>query len=85
MISVIFVMGLSFIGIWEIPIPGFVGSSKMAQDAEKEGPAAAFTKGIVTTLLAIPCSGPGVGVAIGYCTYAMAAHRVSLWFSRCLF
>ena len=74
MISVIFVMGLSFIGIWEIPIPGFVGSSKMAQDAEKEGPAAAFTKGIVTTLLAIPCSGPGVGVAIGYCTYAMAAH-----------
>ena len=74
MISVIFVMGLSFIGIWEIPIPGFVGSSKMAQDAEKEGPAAAFTKGIVTTLLAIPCSGPGVGVAIGYCTYAMVAH-----------
>ena len=74
MISVIFVMGLSFIGIWEIPIPGFVGSSKMAQDAEKEGPAAAFTKGIVTTLMANPCSGPGVGVAIGYCTYAMAAH-----------
>ena len=74
MISVIFVMGLSFIGVWEIPIPGFVGSSKMAADTEKEGPAAAFTKGIVTTLLAIPCSGPGVGVAIGYCTYAMTAH-----------
>lgn len=74
MISIIFVMGLSFIGVWEIPIPGFVGSSKMAQDSEKEGPAAAFTKGIVTTLLAIPCSGPGVGVAIGYCTYAMTAH-----------
>lgn len=72
MIAVIFVMGLSFIGVWEIPIPGFVGSSEMAQSAEKEGPAAAYLKGIITTLLAIPCSGPGLGVALTYCAKQMA-------------
>ena len=64
MVAVIFVMALSFIGVWEIPIPGFVGSSKMAEKSEKEGPLAAYTKGIITTLLAIPCSGPGLGIAL---------------------
>ncbi|MBA61257.1 MAG: hypothetical protein CMJ76_02725 [Planctomycetaceae bacterium] len=72
MIAVIFVMGLSFIGVWEIPIPGFVGSSEMAKSAEKEGPLAAYLKGIITTLLAIPCSGPGLGVALTYCAKQMA-------------
>ncbi|MBM00845.1 MAG: hypothetical protein CMM06_14300 [Rhodopirellula sp.] len=72
MISVIFVMGLSFIGVWEIPIPGFVGSSEMAKSAEKEGPVAAYIKGIITTLLAIPCSGPGLGIALTYCAKQMA-------------
>lgn len=72
MIAVIFVMGLSFIGVWEIPIPGFVGSSEMAKSAEKEGPVAAYLKGIITTLLAIPCSGPGLGVALTYCAKQMA-------------
>ena len=72
MITVIFVMGLSFIGIWEIPIPGFVGASEMAKSAEKEGPVAAYLKGIITTLLAIPCSGPGLGVALTYCAKQMA-------------
>ena len=72
MVAVIFVMGLSFIGVWEIPIPGFVGTSDLAKSAEKEGPAAAFIKGVVTTLLAIPCSGPGLGVALTYCAKQMA-------------
>ena len=72
MIAVIFVMGLSFIGVWEIPIPGFVGSSEMAKSAEKEGPVAAYLKGVITTLLAIPCSGPGLGVALTYCAKQMA-------------
>ncbi|MEC7566283.1 MAG: cytochrome c biogenesis protein CcdA, partial [Planctomycetota bacterium] len=73
MSAVIFVMALSFIGVWEIPIPGFVGTGKMAQKAEKEGPAAAYIKGIITTLLAIPCSGPGLGVALTYCAQQLAA------------
>ena len=72
MAAVIFVMALSFIGVWEIPIPGFVGSGKIAEKSEKEGPFAAYTKGIITTLLAIPCSGPGLGIALTYCAKQMA-------------
>jgi thiol:disulfide interchange protein DsbD len=72
MVAVIFVMALSFIGVWEIPIPGFVGSGKFVEKSEKEGPFAAYTKGIITTLLAIPCSGPGLGIALTYCAKQMA-------------
>jgi thiol:disulfide interchange protein DsbD len=64
MAVVIFAMGLSFLGVWEIPIPGFVGTGKAADLAQREGLAAAFTKGIITTLLATPCTGPGMGFAV---------------------
>lgn len=64
LLCVIFVMGLSFIGVWEIPIPGFVGSGKTGALAQHEGLAGAFFKGIVTTLLATPCSGPGLATAL---------------------
>jgi thiol:disulfide interchange protein len=68
MAAVVFAMGLSFLGVWEIPIPGFVGSGKADQLAQKEGPAGAFFKGAITTVLATPCSGPGIAIALGYCT-----------------
>lgn len=55
MISVVFVFGLSFLGVWEIPIPGFSGSPANGQ---KEGLFGAFLKGVLTTFLATPCSGP---------------------------
>jgi thiol:disulfide interchange protein DsbD len=55
---IVFVFALSFLGTWEIPIPGFVGSGKAAQAAQGEGPSGAFAKGVLTTLLATPCSGP---------------------------
>ncbi len=64
LLCVIFVMGLSFIGVWEIPIPGFVGSGTAGALAQHEGLAGAFFKGIVTTLLATPCSGPGLATAL---------------------
>lgn len=66
-ISVLFVMALSFLGVWEIPIPGFVGSSSANQVAEKEGALAAFVKGMITTVLAVPCSGPGIATALTWC------------------
>jgi len=68
MVAVVFAMGLSFLGVWEIPIPGFVGSSKSHDIAEQEGPTGAFAKGIVTTLLATPCSGPGLATALAWCS-----------------
>ncbi|MEK6246847.1 MAG: hypothetical protein N2C12_01625, partial [Planctomycetales bacterium] len=35
--AVVFVFALSFLGVWEIPIPGFVGSGSAVEMAEKEG------------------------------------------------
>ena len=62
--AIVFVMGLSFLGVWEIPIPGFVGSGKAGELATREGPAGAFFKGMLTTVLATPCTGPFLGTAL---------------------
>jgi thiol:disulfide interchange protein len=66
LISIVFVMALSFLGVWEIPIPGFAGSRNAQQMAAKEGSLGAFIKGMITTLLATPCSGPFLGTAVGF-------------------
>lgn len=60
----VFAFALSMLGVWEIPIPGFVGSGSTAKMAEREGPFGAFCKGILTTLLATPCTGPFMGSAL---------------------
>jgi thiol:disulfide interchange protein len=67
MLAVVFVMGLSFLGVWEIPIPGFATSHAADELAGREGYSGAFFKGVVTTLLATPCSGPGLASALAYC------------------
>jgi len=64
--AIIFTFALSFLGVWEIPIPGFVGGSKASGVAEKEGPLGALAKGALTTVLATPCSGPFLGPAVGW-------------------
>ena len=64
--SIVFVFGLSLLGVWEIPIPGFVGSGKAGEMAEREGVFGAFCKGMLTTVLATPCTGPFLGPAIGW-------------------
>lgn len=69
MVAVIFAFGLSFFGVWEIPIPGFASSTSANKLAEKEGYNGAFVKGILTTLLATPCSGPLLIPAV---TWALA-------------
>lgn len=56
--SIVFAFALSFLGVWEIPIPGFVGTSSANEVAEKEGATGAFVKGILATVLATPCTGP---------------------------
>lgn len=69
MAAIVFAMGLSFLGVWEIPIPGFVGSGKSAQIQQQEGLSAAFLKGVITTVLATPCTGPFMASAL---TWAVA-------------
>lgn len=64
--GLVFAMALSFLGVWEIPIPGFVGGNSASQLAAKEGPGGAFAKGVLTTVLSTPCSGPFLGPVFGF-------------------
>ena len=64
--AIVFVMGLSFLGVWEMPIPGFASSSAANQLATKEGASGAFFKGVITTILATPCSGPALTTALAW-------------------
>jgi thiol:disulfide interchange protein len=66
MTALVFAMALAFLGVWEIPIPGFASSGKATELSTQEGPAGAFFMGIVTTLLATPCSGPFLYTVFGY-------------------
>ncbi len=74
--AVVFAFGLSFLGVWEIPVPGFIGTARAS--ASSEGCGGAFSMGVLSTLLATPCSGPFLGSALAwaivqpaYLTYAV--------------
>lgn len=64
--GIIFAMALSYLEVWEIVLPSAVGqhSAKLEQ---KEGLWGTFFKGGVTTILATPCSGPGLATALAWC------------------
>lgn len=64
--AVVFTMGLSLLGVWEIPIPGLLGSGKANDLSRREGALGAFCKGVLTTLLATPCSGPFLASALAW-------------------
>ena len=75
--AIVFAFGLSFLGVWEIPLPGFIGAGGQTK---QEGYGGAFSKGILSTLLATPCSGPFLGAALAwavtqptYLTYSVFA------------
>jgi thiol:disulfide interchange protein len=59
--GIVFAMALSFLGVWEIPMPGFVGRGASNDLQDREGPMGAFFKGVFTTILSTPCSGPLLG------------------------
>lgn len=76
--AIVFAFGLSFLGVWEIPLPGFIGAA--GGKTKQEGYVGAFVKGILSTLLATPCSGPFLGAALAwavsqptYLTYSVFA------------
>jgi thiol:disulfide interchange protein DsbD len=66
--AVVFVMALSFMGVWEVPLPTFLGRGKASTLAAQEGPVGAFFKGALTTLLATPCSAPFLAPALVWAT-----------------
>jgi suppressor for copper-sensitivity B len=59
--SFMFALALSFLGVWEIPIPGFAMSKTSTELSNREGYVGAFSKGLITTILATPCSAPFLG------------------------
>jgi len=66
MIILVYTMGLSMLGVWELTMPSSLGSGGVANASNKAGYGGAFFKGIVTTLLSVPCSGPFLGPVFGY-------------------
>lgn len=64
MAAVVFVFALSMLGVWEIPVPGFLGAGKAAEIAGHGGYWGAFAKGVFTTVMATPCTGPFMGSAL---------------------
>ena len=61
----VFALALSLLGVWELPIPGFATNTQSQKLQENEGLPGVFFKGVFTTLLAVPCSGPLLGYAFG--------------------
>lgn len=61
-----FAFALSFLGVWEIPIPGFAGGEQANSLQKQEGFLGAFFKGVFTTILGVSCSGPFLGGVFGY-------------------
>ncbi|MCE9554384.1 MAG: thioredoxin family protein [Planctomycetes bacterium] len=64
--AITFAFALSLLGIWEIPLPGFVGSSSTQSVGEREGATGAVAKGVLSTILATPCVGPLIGGTIDW-------------------
>ena len=64
MACIVFAMGLSLLGVFEIPVPGLVGAAAGGQ--QQEGLSGAFLTGVFATLLATPCAGPFMGVTIAW-------------------
>jgi thiol:disulfide interchange protein len=66
MLVLMFAFGLSFLGVWEMTVPGLGGSEVVEATQGREGLPGAFFKGIFTTILGVSCSGPFLGGVFGY-------------------
>ena len=80
--AVVFAMALSLLGVWEVPIPGFFGSGSVQSAAAKEGPLGAFFKGVVTTVLATPCTAPLMAAAIAWAVTQPIATKLVVFATR---
>lgn len=77
MASFIFAMGLSLLGVFEIPVLGIVNNA--ASGEQKEGLTGAFITGVFATLLATPCAGPFISLALAWCAKQEPVVVFSIW------
>ena len=66
MCCIVFAMALSLMEVWELRAPIFLGTGKSERLMRQEGVAGALFKGIITTLLAIPCGAPLLSPALAW-------------------
>lgn len=63
MCVVVLIAALSLVGVFEIPVPGFLGNSGATH---QEGLTGAFLTGVMATVLATPCTGPFIGAVVAW-------------------
>ncbi|MDR2705911.1 MAG: thioredoxin family protein [Planctomycetaceae bacterium] len=84
MACVVFAMALSLMGIWEIsappPLGTLLGGERSGKLMRQEGVLGAFFKGIITTLLAIPCGAPLLSPAVNWADMQIRSGHTSLVF-----
>ena len=78
MSAIVFAMALSLIGVWELQVPAFLGGEKSTELSSKEGPVGSVFKGIITTLLAIPCGAPLLSPALDWAAETSRQGHVAL-------
>ena len=61
--TIVFVFGLSLLGVFEVPT---IGANKANEMSNKSGWLEYFMIGVFATLLATPCSAPFLGTGIGF-------------------
>ncbi len=76
---VLFALALSYLDVWEIPVPGMAGGKASQELQSREGLAGAFSKGVFATILATPCSGPLLGYILGLTLNLSAAHTIAIF------
>lgn len=64
MVAVVFLFGLSLFGVFQITLPG-AAFNTLSVAEQREGYAGAFSKGLLGTVLATPCTAPFLGPALG--------------------
>ncbi len=78
MSAIVFAMALSLMGVWELQTPAFLGGEKSNELTSKEGTVGAVFKGIVTTLLAIPCGAPLLSPALDWASETTRQGEIGL-------
>jgi suppressor for copper-sensitivity B len=67
MVLVCLAFAANLFGLFEIPMPAFVGRASLAADRRVTGEyTKAFMSGVLATALATPCTAPFVGTAVGF-------------------
>jgi len=75
----LFALALSYLEVWEIPVPG-MAAGKTSQDLQnREGFYGAFSKGVFTTIMATPCSGPLLGFILGLTLNLAPAQTIAIF------